>query len=334
MINEPFFSIIVPIFNVEKFLRNCLESIATQDFKNYEVLMIDDKSTDSSLAIAKSFSLNHINFKLYNNEENKGLSYTRNQGIKLAKGVFLIFLDSDDELHFNCLIKIWQVLIKNLEIDILACSVDKIGTKNISRLTNTDFSGTINGDTFLSNQILKGTFYVSACRYLYNLEYLKNNNLSFKEGIFHEDELWSPIVISKAKKILNFTEPYYKNFIRENSITNNTKNIKKRYYDVLTIYNELNIISFAPVKYITRSLIIEKSTSLLFHSIYLYRIYEKKFPNLLFLKSIRIKFLFENKIYLFLLKLFPIFFILLYLIRLNFFNRNTLKLLSRRIKKF
>lgn len=112
------FSIIIPIYNVEKYLKNCIESILQQDFDDYEILLINDGSTDNSLSICKEYQNSDKRIKTIS-KENAGVSSARNLGISNAVGEFIIFLDADDTLTKNVLRKIDNIIYKNLNLDLI-----------------------------------------------------------------------------------------------------------------------------------------------------------------------------------------------------------------------
>ena len=94
----PLFSLIIPIYNSEKYLFECINSVIEQQFDNFEIILVDDFSTDQSIKIAKSFLKKNKNIKIIRNKKNEGVSVCRNKGIKIAKGKYIIFVDSDDFL--------------------------------------------------------------------------------------------------------------------------------------------------------------------------------------------------------------------------------------------
>ena len=104
--NKFFFSIILPVFNAEKFLNSCLHSIRLQNFHDYEVILIDDFSSDNSEKIYLKFKKKIKNLVIKKNTKNYGVSLSRNKALKLAKGQYIIFLDSDDILLKNTLKKL------------------------------------------------------------------------------------------------------------------------------------------------------------------------------------------------------------------------------------
>ena len=111
-----FFSIILPIFNAENTLENSLRSIKNQTFWDYEVLMIDDGSTDTSEAICRKYAEEDIRFKYYK-RTNQGVSATRNYGLKLAQGEFISFIDSDDLYETGYLEEFYQLIKKYPDAD-------------------------------------------------------------------------------------------------------------------------------------------------------------------------------------------------------------------------
>lgn len=108
----PFLSIIVPVYNVESYLRDSLNSLLNQTFPDYEVICVNDGSTDNSLNILEEFSKKDARIKVIS-QENKGLSATRNVGIRNSTGKYISFLDSDDFLKPNAYAKIYSVILEN-----------------------------------------------------------------------------------------------------------------------------------------------------------------------------------------------------------------------------
>lgn len=106
-------SVIIPIYNSEKYLRKCLNSVANQTFTNFEVVMVNDASTDNSIEIAKEFVLKYENFNLIDLENNKGVSVVRNVAIEASVGKYLAFLDSDDTMDTDFLEVMYATIIKN-----------------------------------------------------------------------------------------------------------------------------------------------------------------------------------------------------------------------------
>lgn len=111
------FSIIVPIYNTEKYLDKCIKSILNQTMSDYELILIDDCSTDDSLTIAYKYESNHV--KVLKNASNSGLSETRNVGIKNASGDYIVFIDSDDYIEKTALFNLNKLVCENEFPDIV-----------------------------------------------------------------------------------------------------------------------------------------------------------------------------------------------------------------------
>ncbi len=101
-------SIILPVYNTEKYLTRCFKSVLRQTFDSYEVIVINDGSTDNSLSIINKFAKQNSKIKVYS-QENKGLSYSRNLGIKKSNADYIFFLDSDDSIHKNTLEELYNL---------------------------------------------------------------------------------------------------------------------------------------------------------------------------------------------------------------------------------
>ena len=115
----PKFSIIIPVYNVEDYIKKCLDSVFNQTYTNYEVIVVNDGTKDNSMKIVKNYDVRIIN------QENQGLSMARNNGVKKAKGEYILFLDSDDYLEENTLQEIENVL-DYLEVECDDYVIDKI----------------------------------------------------------------------------------------------------------------------------------------------------------------------------------------------------------------
>ena len=105
-------SIIIPIYNAEKYLKRCLDTVVNQSFESLEIILINDGSTDESLRIMKEYKGNHNNIEIIN-QENSGQGEARNKGISIAKGKYITFADADDWLSENYIQVLYDALLKN-----------------------------------------------------------------------------------------------------------------------------------------------------------------------------------------------------------------------------
>ena len=218
-------SVIVPIYNVENYLAECLDSLERQTLKNIEVILVNDGSTDGSAEIAGKYVARNRNFTLIN-RENGGLSAARNTGMKTASGEYLYFLDSDDYLLDDALETLYAKAEAE-QLDVLKFSAYCF-TEPSRELTWTHekgykYSGSYpevyNGQKALQLFIDNHDNYPSCCLFLARREIIENNGLSFCEGIIHEDALFHYELLSLCSRVAVFNKPFYCRRYREGSIT-------------------------------------------------------------------------------------------------------------------
>ena len=226
------FSIIIPVYNVEDYIKDCLESVKKQTFKDYEVIVVNDGTKDQSMDIVKNYDVKVIN------QENQGLSGARNTGAKEAKGEYIIFLDSDDWIENNLLEEISKALEDNP--DLVRFQIRKVFEKKDSIDYPEEAFDTCNGvEAF--EKICKYHFVEIACSYCIKRSYYEKNHFEFAKGMIHEDFGLMRLVIIKASKVKSISTIGYNYRQRENSIMSNTNydRIKKRVNDFLKHYTYL-----------------------------------------------------------------------------------------------
>lgn len=220
-------SVIVPIYNVEKFLEKCLLSIKNQTFRNYEVLLIDDGSTDNSKKICEDFVKNDNRMK-YFYKQNGGLSDARNYGLKYAKGNYLVFVDSDDYLEESFLATLYDGITKNnAEVSVCSfCLNDEKGNKLLDLSLN-DSDAIIDGRELLrrTTEYENGYSYTVVWNKMYRRELFKD--LKFKYGRLYEDEWISHHLYLNVKKVYLIDIPLYHYVQRQKSITNSSLDFNK-----------------------------------------------------------------------------------------------------------
>ena len=232
------FSIIIPVYNVEKYLHECLDSVLGQIYSNYEIVLVDDGSTDLSGKICDEYS-EKCNFISVVHQNNQGLSSARNVGINAAKGEYLVFLDSDDFIQKDGL-EILSNIIEKENPDIIInnyYSVEDGNPKLLSKPWNLSKAYSGSGEVLTAcssvNNIVLTAWCIVAKR-----AFLLENNLMFYPGIKHEDELWTPqVIIKSAKTVLNGKAFYCYRTERAGSIVR-VPDIKKL-FDKLFIIDEL-----------------------------------------------------------------------------------------------
>ena len=231
-------SIIVPVYNVEKYLVQCIESILVQKLNNYEVILIDDGSTDNSGKICDEYS-NKYNEIVVIHQENTGLSGARNTGIKVAKGEYLMFVDSDDYIYSK--IDLGKI-VANLNGDIIQYKwiyyYDK--QKKYMFFKDNVIYDDMQYEKLLYEKVKDGTLSISACDKFVKRSIIIDNKIFFKEGLLSEDIDWSLNLYlhTNSLKVINENIYVYRQQ-RSGSITNigGEKSIKSLYYIIKYWYD-------------------------------------------------------------------------------------------------
>ena len=205
------FTVAISAYNIENYVKRAIDSVLNQTFKNYELLVIDDCSTDSTMEVIKQVV--GQNAKILQTKKNSGTAAaSRNIAIENAQGEYLLFLDGDDELYSNETLKEIDEHIKENKYDIIYFGYENVGhTENYYRISNKENS------TREARLICDESFSVSSK--VWNVEFLRNNNIRFKEGMYYEDELFS-IKSNILSKVTTYGEfpifKYHRN--REGSV--------------------------------------------------------------------------------------------------------------------
>ena len=228
-------SIILPIYKVEDVVVRCIESVVNQTYRQLEIIIVDDCSPDSSMILAEDYiqgssKAKDLHFIFIKHDYNMGLSAARNSGIKAATGDYVFFLDSDDEIVPSCI----EVLVANSEngkYDVVDGDFKLIGEDPLIGFNHSTLNYTCNNDVV--NAYVNRKIYVTACNKLVRRCLLLDNMILFKEGIVHEDELWSFILVNRANSYKTISEETYIYYRNANSITTNGDCYKK--YCSLTI---------------------------------------------------------------------------------------------------
>ena len=235
------FSVIAPVYNVERYIAQCVESVLMQTETDWELILIDDGSTDKSGKICDFYASNNEKVKVIH-QKNAGLSSARNIGIARAAGDYIVLLDSDDYLDLNALKGLKEIIGKE-PYDLVINRVERFDEKEkkvypcrykfeIDKLNN--ISPVEIYEWLLNNK--KFTF--TAWIFVVRREFLEKHNLYFVPGLYHEDEMWTPYLILKAKRIgFNNNYFYYYRVNRDNSIMF-TSNIQKG-FSLEKIYKKL-----------------------------------------------------------------------------------------------
>lgn len=238
-------SFIVPVYNVAPYLRKCVESLVHQDFSDYEIILIDDGSTDESGKICDELSESISDERLVIrvlHQKNRGLSAARNAGIKAAKGEYICFVDSDDYWETNVL-EALMAQIERDKLDVLRFKYQNVNERyevfnpnKSAPYRNDDYSGDVtDGITFLN------THFGTACyavMFILRRDLIVNSftpssvhplkDCFFTPGIYFEDTDWTPRMLCRAKRVASTDTIVYNYLVRQGSITKAVEQSKKQ----------------------------------------------------------------------------------------------------------
>lgn len=225
------FSIIVPVYNVEKEIRKCLDSIKNQTYGDFEVLCVDDCSKDSSMDIVREYAQKDNRFKILTHEHNRGVSAARNTGLDNASGEYTMFVDSDDWLETNALEIIKDNFDKSksevIVFNIYNCYPD--GKKEINDTTN--FKKT---QALLTENNLN-TFIGVVWNRAYKTSLINDNHIRFPEGMIIEDSDFTFKISMHLKSVFIIEDVLY-NYLRNREGSYTTEDaVNNRIKDEITV---------------------------------------------------------------------------------------------------
>ncbi len=219
-------SIIVPVYNVEKYLRRCLESLLCQSFDDYEILVINDSSPDNSQKIIDEYASKDSRIRSYKNFENLGLGLTRNRGTQEAKGSYIMFVDSDDYVAEDYIETYYNEMIIDDSIDVVVGGYYRDVNGKLSKHIQKDCVWSI-------------TTYTIACAKMFKKSFLELHDLYFTDIRMGEDVLFSmeAFCCGMNYRVMNYAGYYY--YLNKDSITGTVKKNRNQERFVSDIYDRL-----------------------------------------------------------------------------------------------
>lgn len=222
-------SVIVPIYNVEKYLPKCIDSIIGQTYKNLEIILVNDGSPDNSRAICEEYASKDSRIKVVN-KENGGLSDARNAGLDVATGVYVSFIDSDDYIHEEYCGNLMSLMVKH-DAEVAQCEFLKVYNEGIEDSVSEQPPENENITVLSRVEALNNLFneqYVNSV-VVWNKLYKRNlfKNIRFPKGKVHEDEYTTYKVLFETKKVVCTSKQMYYYLQRSDSIMGNEFNIKR-----------------------------------------------------------------------------------------------------------
>lgn len=225
--NNPVISVVIPVYNTEKYLKECLDSILSQSLKDIEVICVNDGSDDSSGEILSEYS-DQDSRVIVLNQQNSGQASARNLGMRHAKGRFIQFVDSDDEIAPDSL-KVLSTRMISDDLDILFFDGKTIyedinNFNNYKQLSSTyvrtrSYGDVLSGSNMLIRMKKDKAYRVSPCMAMFSRRFLSENKIEFPQFIIYEDNVFMAESIVLASRVGHLNEQYYYRRVREESTT-------------------------------------------------------------------------------------------------------------------
>lgn len=249
-------SIIIPVYNDEKFLSEALNSAVNQNFDNYEIICVNDGSTDRTEELLLDFKSKYKNIKVLS-QENRGLSAARNFGLAEAKGDYILFMDSDDMLEENTLSTAWNCCMKK-ELDVLFfsftnfCNDKELSLRYCDKIKQkkrlTEYTNVLSGQDMFVRQNETKEYYVVVWAQMIKRSFLLKNGINFYDGIIYEDNLYTFDVLMKAKRTFCICDELYQKRIHSDSIVTRKQDYRAVDGYFKTLIAEISIIRKIAVK--------------------------------------------------------------------------------------
>lgn len=240
-------SVIIPTYNVESFIKECIDSIEYQTYKNLEILLIDDGSTDNSGDICDEYALKNNRIKVIH-KNNGGLSDARNVGIDLAQGDYIAFIDSDDFIYPEYFEYLYELISKN-NADMSSCQpilVDESGNTMSTLITEKDHIEIVSGrENCMAEYVISNKINTTAWGNLYKTSLFKKSGIRYPVGKYHEDVFTTYRIIDLCEKIVVGNRKLYAYRQRGGSIINS--GFSEKHLD--GIYGSIQRFEFISSKY-------------------------------------------------------------------------------------
>jgi glycosyltransferase involved in cell wall biosynthesis len=239
-------SIVVPVYAVSAYIERCISSVMCQMYDHIECIIVDDATPDDSITKCEQLIANYkgpIHFVILHHERNRGLSAARNTGIDAATGEYVLFLDSDDELTSDCIEKLLNPIQNDPTIEMVLGNYEIYSQYNSQSPIKQRRTNLQEGDYDTKEKVWKlykkgGGYDGHAWNKLINKEFLKQNQLYFKEGIMWEDMVWSFITVQYLRHLYIIPEVTLMYYVRPKSIMTGTSG-KERSRHLEVVYEEI-----------------------------------------------------------------------------------------------
>lgn len=225
-------SFIVPVYNVEKYLRQCLDSLINQTYQNIEIIAVNDGSTDSSFQILKEYASIDERIRILN-QKNQGLSMARNTGLENVRGEYVLFVDSDDYVSLNMAQRIAETIVHHPQLDIITFSRTVFYSDTAKTVDDLYLSleNSMVGDEFLKIAMNEKKLVAAVGQKAFSYSFLQRNRIRFIPQILYEDFSFTVHSFVCAKQIISIPDILY--FYRRNNTESITNKISPHDTDVL-----------------------------------------------------------------------------------------------------
>ncbi len=240
MSNQTKVSVVIPVYNVEKFLKECINSVLSQSYKDIDIILVNDGSTDNSGKLCDEFSKKHSNITVIH-KKNGGLSDARNYGIENAKGKYIYFLDSDDYLKENA-IESLVLQAEHYDADVVFFDAEIIQETNNRRHNKNSYirkglySNPLEGVDMLK-ELMEYNEYITSVPLLFIKRERLENKLNFHKGIIYEDVLFTFLLFLESRIAVHLPETLYYRRLREDSIMTSRKKVHN-FSSIIKVYEE------------------------------------------------------------------------------------------------
>lgn len=237
-------SVIIPVYNVEEYLEECINSVLNQTYKNLEIILIDDSSTDESFSICLNKAKKDERITILRNKINKGQSATRNRGIRHANGKYIYFLDSDDYVRDDLFQSIIPYMEKNnLEMCYFSANVliDGEGLSwNMNAYTKKSEYKISNGKEILKSLNKNKEYSPQNCMFITRMDLITNNGITYREDIIYEDNFFAFQLAMQSKRSSVINDAYYVRRVRPGSIMTSTDKRLKKIFSCKVVMNDFD----------------------------------------------------------------------------------------------
>lgn len=249
MKSQPKISIIIPVYNVESYIAECLQSVMRQTYiGEIECILVDDCGKDNSIAVAEQLINTYngsISFRILHHDHNRGLSAARNTGTDAATGGYIYYLDSDDYISDDCIAALAQPL-QEYDYDMVIGGLSRFNVENPVNFLKKETGPIMGKEEILAEFYPKNTLYDMACGKLIKRLFISVNQIGFLEGQLHEDELWTYKCCTYIRSLYVQNQVVYHYRMNVNSIMNvRMDNIPKR---VQSMYDTIDYVLTHPIE--------------------------------------------------------------------------------------